>query len=133
MLDYLSIKIWKWETKNKTFRKTVLFGLRQLLDFSDRMSPLGNASAEECANYCITLFSDLTKKVTMQNLYHDGGFSSMGMSFRAMGQYEKGPDTGWGWQKTEKKHDKQFFFPEGVKERQEIPKKYQNLLLWLIP
>ena len=45
-----------------------------LLDFSERMSPLGNASALECANYCITLFSDLTQKVTMQNLYHDGGF-----------------------------------------------------------
>ncbi len=80
-----------------------VYGLRQLLDFSDRMSPLGNANAEECANYCITLFSDLAKKVTMQNLYHDGGFSSMGMSFRAMGQYEKGLDIGWGLQKPAKK------------------------------
>lgn len=60
-----------------------------LMDFTDRMSPLGNASAEECANYCITLFSDLTKKVTMQNLYHDGGFSSMGMSNKAMLMYNK--------------------------------------------
>jgi enoyl-[acyl-carrier protein] reductase I len=60
-----------------------------LMDFTDRMSPLGNASAEECANYCITLFSDLTKKVTMQNLYHDGGFSSMGMSNKAMQMYNK--------------------------------------------
>jgi len=63
-----------------------------LMDFTERMSPLGNASAEECANYCITLFSDLTRKVTMQNLYHDGGFSSMGMSARAMHTYEKGLD-----------------------------------------
>jgi enoyl-[acyl-carrier protein] reductase I len=54
------------------------------------MSPLGNATAEECADYCITLFSDLTKKVTMQNLFHDGGFSNMGMSLRALQQYEKG-------------------------------------------
>ena len=65
-------------------------GIGNLLDFGDRMSPLGNATAEECADYCITLFSDLTKKVTMQNLFHDGGFSSMGMSLRALTQYEKG-------------------------------------------
>ncbi|MBN1951792.1 MAG: SDR family oxidoreductase [Bacteroidales bacterium] len=64
-------------------------GIDRLLDFSDRMSPLGNATALECADYCITLFSDLTRKVTMQNLFHDGGFSSMGMSLRAMTQYDK--------------------------------------------
>lgn len=61
-----------------------------LLDFSERMSPLGNATADECADYCIVMFSDLTKKVTMQNLFHDGGFSSMGMSLRAMEQYNRG-------------------------------------------
>ena len=60
-----------------------------LMDFSDRMSPLGNASADDCANFCVTMFSDLTKKITMQNLFHDGGFSSMGMSARAMTQYNK--------------------------------------------
>jgi len=65
-------------------------GFDRLLDFAERMSPLGNATAEECADYCITLFSDLTKKVTMQNLFHDGGFSNMGMSLRALQQYEKG-------------------------------------------
>lgn len=64
-------------------------GMNDLFDFSEKMSPLGNASAEECADYCIVMFSDLTKKVTMQNLYHDGGFSSMGMSLRAMNQYSK--------------------------------------------
>ncbi len=64
-------------------------GFDSLMDFSERMSPLGNATAEECANYCVTLFSDLTRKVTMQNLFHDGGFSSMGMSLRAMTQYDK--------------------------------------------
>lgn len=64
-----------------------------LLDFSERMSPLGNATADECADYCIVMFSDLTRKVTMQNLFHDGGFSSMGMSLRAMEQYNRGcPD-----------------------------------------
>ena len=65
-------------------------GMDKLFDFANRMSPLGNASADECADYCIVMFSDLTRKVTMQNLYHDGGFSSMGMSLRAMSTYEKG-------------------------------------------
>lgn len=65
-------------------------GFDRLLDFAERMSPLGNATGDECADYCITLFSDLTKKVTMQNLFHDGGFSNMGMSLRALQQYEKG-------------------------------------------
>jgi enoyl-[acyl-carrier protein] reductase I len=65
-------------------------GFDRLLDFADRMSPLGNATAMECADYCITLFSDLTRKVTMQNLFNDGGFSNMGMSLRALQQYEKG-------------------------------------------
>ncbi len=64
-------------------------GIENLIDFTERMSPLGNATADECADYCITLFSDLTRKVTMQNLYHDGGFSSMGMSQKAMIQYNK--------------------------------------------
>jgi len=60
-----------------------------LMDFTDRMSPLGNADAQECADFTITLFSDLTRKITMQNLYHDGGFSSMGMSQKAMAMYNK--------------------------------------------
>lgn len=67
-------------------------GIDNLIDFSERMSPLGNATAEDCANYCVVMFSDLTKKVTMQNLYHDGGFSSMAMSLRAMEQYNKSFD-----------------------------------------
>jgi enoyl-[acyl-carrier protein] reductase I len=66
-----------------------VFGFDSLIDFTERMSPLGNASADDCADYCVTLFSDLTRKVTMQNLFHDGGFSSMGMSERAMRQYDK--------------------------------------------
>lgn len=67
-------------------------GMDSLMDFANRMAPLGNADAEECADYCIVMFSDLTKKVTMQNLFHDGGFSSMGMSLRAMDQYNKSFD-----------------------------------------
>lgn len=64
-------------------------GMDALMDFTERMSPLGNASSEECANYCVVMFSDLTRKITMQNLFHDGGFSSMGMSLRAMQMYNK--------------------------------------------
>ncbi len=55
-------------------------GFKEFFDYADKMSPLGNASAEACADYCVSMFSDLTRYVTMQNLYHDGGFSSMGMS-----------------------------------------------------
>jgi len=55
-------------------------GFNAFMDFAEKMSPLGNASAEECASYVISLFSDFTKKVTMQNLYHDGGFSSTGIT-----------------------------------------------------
>ncbi|MBN1790464.1 MAG: enoyl-ACP reductase [Bacteroidales bacterium] len=66
-----------------------VYGIDSLIDFTERMSPLGNATADDCADYCVTLFSDLTRKVTMQNLFHDGGFSSMGMSERAMTQYDK--------------------------------------------
>jgi len=55
-------------------------GFKEFFDYADKMSPLGNASAESCADYCVVMFSDLTKMVTMQNLFHDGGFSSMGMS-----------------------------------------------------
>ncbi len=55
-------------------------GFGGFLSYAEKMSPLGNASALECADYTLTLFSDLTKKVTLQNLYHDGGFSNMGIS-----------------------------------------------------
>jgi len=64
-------------------------GIDALIDFTERMSPLGNATARECADFCIVLFSDLSRKVTMQNIFHDGGFSSMGMSLKAMTQYKK--------------------------------------------
>ena len=67
-------------------------GIDTLIDFTERMSPLGNATAGDCADYCICMFSDLTRKVTMQNLFHDGGFSSMGMSYKAITQYNKSFD-----------------------------------------
>lgn len=55
-------------------------GFDEFFNYAETMSPLGNAPAVDCANFCIAMFSDYTKYVTMQNLYHDGGFSSMGMS-----------------------------------------------------
>lgn len=55
-------------------------GFDQFFDYADKMSPLGNASPEACADYCVLMFSDLSRMVTMQNLYHDGGFSNMGMN-----------------------------------------------------
>jgi enoyl-[acyl-carrier protein] reductase I len=55
-------------------------GFDSFFEFAEKMAPLGNASAQECADYVVTLFSDLTKKVTMQNLFHDGGYSMTGVS-----------------------------------------------------
>lgn len=60
-------------------------GFKEFFDYADKMSPLGNASAEACADYCVFLFSDLSRMVTMQNLYHDGGFSNMGMNPAVLG------------------------------------------------
>ena len=77
------------QSPTKTTAGSGVAGIDTLIDFTERMSPLGNASADDCADYCITLFSDLTRKVTMQNLFHDGGFSSMGMSYKAIKQYNK--------------------------------------------
>ena len=55
-------------------------GFDGFINYAEKMSPLGNATADECADYTVTLFSDLTRKVTLQNLYHDGGFSNVGVS-----------------------------------------------------
>lgn len=55
-------------------------GFQEFFSYADKMSPLGNASAGACADYCLSLFSDYTRMVTMQNLFHDGGFSAMGMA-----------------------------------------------------
>ncbi|NCA76000.1 MAG: SDR family oxidoreductase [Alphaproteobacteria bacterium] len=77
------------QSPTRTTAGSGIKGIDGLLDFTDRMSPLGNATADECADFSIVLFSDLSRKVTMQNIYHDGGFSSMAMSLRAMTQYNK--------------------------------------------
>ena len=64
-------------------------GFDGFVTYAEKMSPLGNASAEDCANYCVSLFSDLTRFVTMQNLFHDGGFSFTGISHAVIEQMEK--------------------------------------------
>ena len=62
-------------------------GFDKFIAYSENMSPLGNAGSLECANYCIAMFSDLTKYVTMQNLFHDGGFSSTGVTTAVMDRF----------------------------------------------
>lgn len=64
-------------------------GFQSFFDFADKMSPLGNAPAADCANYCIFLFSDLSRMITMQNLYHDGGYSSTGISEEIIEKFGK--------------------------------------------
>ena len=64
-------------------------GLEGFLKYAQKTSPLGNASAKECADYVVMMFSDYTKKVTLQNLFHDGGFSSVGVSQEIIDFLEK--------------------------------------------
>ncbi len=64
-------------------------GFDGFVSYAEKMSPLGNATADQCADYCVTLFSDLTRMVTMQNLFHDGGFSFTGVTQAVIEQMEK--------------------------------------------
>lgn len=68
------------QAPTKTSAGTGIKGFDGMYTFAEKIAPLGNPSADECADYCVTLFSDLTRKVTMQNLYHDGGFVTSGIS-----------------------------------------------------
>lgn len=72
------------QSPTKTTAGSGVKGFGTFFDFADKMSPLGNADTASCADYCVTLFSDLTRMVTMQNLFHDGGFSNMGINSEAM-------------------------------------------------
>ena len=72
------------QSPTKTTAGNGIKGFGDFYDYANAISPLGNASAASCADYCITLFSDLTRMVTMQNLYHDGGYSSTGVSAEVM-------------------------------------------------
>lgn len=65
-------------------------GFDGFVSYAEKMSPLGNATADQCADYCVALFSDYTRMVTMQNLFHDGGFSFTGVTKDVIEQMEKG-------------------------------------------
>lgn len=75
------------QSPTKTTAGSGIKGFGDFYDYANAVSPLGNASAEDCANYCVTLFSDLTRMVTMQNLFHDGGYSSTGVSNAIMEKF----------------------------------------------
>lgn len=72
------------QSPTKTTAGSGVKGFGDFYDYANSIAPLGNASAEDCANYCITLFSDYTRMVTMQNLFHDGGYSNTGVSDAVM-------------------------------------------------
>lgn len=75
------------QSPTKTTAGSGIKGFGDFFDYADAIAPLGNASAQDCANYCITLFSDLTRMVTMQNLFHDGGYSNTGVSDTLMKKF----------------------------------------------
>jgi enoyl-[acyl-carrier protein] reductase I len=68
------------QSPTKTTAGSGVKGFADFFGYAEKMSPLGNATADDCANYCVMMFSDYTRMVTMQNLFHDGGFSSMGIN-----------------------------------------------------
>ena len=77
------------QSPTKTTAGNGIKGFGDFFDYADKMSPLGNASAESCADYCISLFSDYSRMVTMQNLFHDGGYSNTGISAEVMEAFAK--------------------------------------------
>ncbi len=76
------------QSPTKTTAGSGIKGFEEFYNFAEKLSPLGNASADACADYCVTLFSDLTKMVTMQNLFHDGGYGSTGISNEVMEMFK---------------------------------------------
>lgn len=78
------------QSPTPTTAGTGVKGFDGFIAYADKMSPLGNATGLDCANYIITLFSDLTKRVTLQNLFNDGGFSNMGVSQQVMEAFIEG-------------------------------------------
>lgn len=77
------------QSPTKTTAGSGIKGFDDFFNFADALSPLGNASAESCADFCIALFSDLTRAITMQNLYNDGGYSTTGVSLEVMEKFAK--------------------------------------------
>lgn len=74
------------QSPTKTTAGSGVKGFDVFFDYAEKLSPLGNATSESCANFCVAMFSDLTKMITMQNIFHDGGFSSIGMTEAFMAQ-----------------------------------------------
>ncbi len=77
------------QAPTKTSAGSGIKGFDGMYTFAEKLAPMGNPSADECADYCLTLFSDLTRKVTMQNLFHDGGFVTNGISEEMMNDLAK--------------------------------------------
>jgi enoyl-[acyl-carrier protein] reductase I len=77
------------QSPTKTTAGSGVKGFDGFISYAEKMSPLGNASADDCANYCVTLFSDFTRMVTMQNLFHDGGFSFTGVTMSVIEQMKE--------------------------------------------
>jgi len=75
------------QSPTKTTAGSGIKGFETFFNFAESISPLGNAPADDCANYCVMMFSDLTRMVTMQNLYHDGGYATTGVSMEAMEKF----------------------------------------------
>ncbi len=76
------------QSPTKTTAGSGIKGFGAFYNYANEMSPLGNASAEDCANFCVAMFSDYTRMITMQNLFHDGGFSNTGVSHSVMKKFE---------------------------------------------
>jgi len=77
------------QSPTMTTAGTGVSGFDVFFDYANKMSPLGNASAEDCASYIVTMFSDFTRMVTMQNLMHDGGFSASGITEEIIGELSR--------------------------------------------
>lgn len=77
------------QSPTATTAGTGVKGFDGFISYAEKMSPLGNATAQDCADYTISLFSDLTRKVTMQNLFHDGGFSNTGVSQEVLERFSE--------------------------------------------
>jgi enoyl-[acyl-carrier protein] reductase I len=75
------------QSPTKTTAGSGIKGFENFYNFAEKISPLGNASSDACADYCVSLFSDLTRMVTMQNLFHDGGYSTTGVSSEVMDKF----------------------------------------------
>lgn len=77
------------QSPTKTTAGSGVKGFDGFIGYAEQMSPLGNATADQCADYCVSMFSDLTRMVTMQNLFHDGGFSLSGVTEKVIAQMER--------------------------------------------